>query len=121
MDWEKYGIVFLVGGALCAVGQILISKTRLTPARILVLYVVAGALLTGAGVYGPLVEFAHAGATVPLTGFGYALATGAIEATQEHGILGVLIGGVSATAAGVEAAMLLSFIAALLCKPKAKK
>ena len=121
MDWGKYGIVFLVGGALCAVGQVLISKTRLTPARILVLYVVAGAFLTGAGAYAPLVAFAHAGATVPLTGFGYALATGAIEAAREQDVLGALIGGVSATAAGVEAAMLFSFVAALLFKPKSKK
>ena len=90
----EYLKAFLVGGAICAVGQLLIDKTKLTPARILVCYVVLGVILGGAGVYEKLVDFAGAGATVPLTGFGYSLATGAHDAVVEHGILGAFIGGV---------------------------
>lgn len=116
----QYLWTFLVGGILCALGQILIDKTKLTPARILVLYVVIGVFLTLFGVYEPLVQLAGAGATVPLTGFGYSLAKGVMKAVNEHGLLGVLIGGLTATSGGIAAAVVFSFIAALLCKPKEK-
>jgi stage V sporulation protein AE len=112
--------VFLVGGALCAVGEVLILKTKLTSARILVLYVVAGAILTALGLYKPLVDFAAAGATVPLTGFGYSLAMGAIEAVREAGLIGALTGGLTSTAAGIATAILFGIINALLFKPAAK-
>ncbi len=111
---------FLVGGVLCAIGQLLIDKTKMTPARILVTYVVSGVLLTAVGLYGPLVEWAGAGATVPLTGFGYALAKGVETAVAEHGVLGSLMGGITATSAGVTAAMFFGLIAALLAKPRDK-
>lgn len=117
MDYLK---AFLVGGLLCAVGQILIDKTKLTPARILTCYVVAGVFLTAVGLYGPLVEWAGAGATVPLTGFGYTLAKGVREGVEKHGFLGALTGGVIATAGGVSAAIVFGFVAALLAKPKDK-
>ena len=96
----EYLWAFLVGGLLCAIGQILIDFTKLTPARILVLFVVAGVVLEAIGVFGALKDFAGAGATVPLTGFGYTLATGVINAVDEKGILGILSGGLSASAAG---------------------
>ena len=92
MLWE-YGKAFVVGGLICLVGQILIDKTKLTPARILVLFVTLGVVLTAVGLYGPLVDFAGAGATVPLTGFGYTMAKGVVKAIQEQGILGILTGG----------------------------
>jgi len=111
---------FLVGGLLCAIGQVLIDYTKLTPARILVSYVVAGVLLGALGVYEPLITFAGAGATVPLTGFGYLLAKGVKEAVAANGLLGVLTGGLSATAAGITAAILFGWIAALIFKPKDK-
>ena len=111
---------FLVGGLLCAAGQILIDKTKLTPARILVLYVVAGVLLGALGVYETLVDFAGAGATVPLTGFGYNLAKGVREAVAEEGFLGIFTGGFRAAAGGVTAAMIFGVLAALLFKPKDK-
>ena len=111
---------FLVGGAICMLGQILIDKTRLTPARILVCYVVLGVILGGAGVYDKLVDFAGAGATVPLTGFGNTLAKGVREAVKEQGILGALTGGLKASAAGIAAAVFFGFLAALLCNPKDK-
>ena len=111
---------FLVGGLICTIGQVLILKTRLTSARILVLFVVAGAVLTALGLYGPIVEFAGAGATVPLTGFGYSLAQGAIDAVHESGILGAFTGGVTATAAGITAAILFGYLAAVLFTPKTK-
>ena len=111
---------FLVGGAICMIGQILIDKTRLTPARILVCYVVLGVILGGAGVYDKLVDFAGAGATVPLTGFGNTLAKGVREAVKEQGILGALTGGLKASAAGIAAAVFFGFLAALLCNPKDK-
>ena len=101
MDYLK---AFLVGGAICMLGQLLIDKTRLTPARILVCYVVLGVILGGAGVYDKLVDFAGAGATVPLTGFGNTLAKGVREAVKEQGILGALTGGLKASAAGIAAA-----------------
>lgn len=112
---------FVVGGAFCVIGQLLIDYTKLTPARILVGYVVAGVFLTGIGVYEPLVNFADAGATVPLTGFGYALATGVKKAVGEYGLIGALSGGLTATASGVAAAIVFAFIAALISKSKAKE
>lgn len=111
---------FLVGGLFCAVGQLLIDKTKLTPARILVGYVVAGVVLSAVGLYGPLTDFAGAGATVPLTGFGHLLADGVKEAVAQKGLMGALTGGFTASAAGVTAAMLAALIVALLCRPKDK-
>lgn len=111
---------FLVGGALCVVGQLLVDLTALTPARILVGYVVAGVLLTAVGVYDPLVQFAGAGATVPLTGFGYSLATGVREAVGKDGAFGILTGGLTATAGGIAAAITFSLIAALCTRSKDK-
>ena len=111
---------FLVGGALCAFGQILIDKTKLTPARILTCYVVAGVILGAVGVYEPFAKWAGAGATVPLTGFGNTLAKGVREAVKEQGILGALTGGLKASAAGIAAAVFFGFLAALLCNPKDK-
>ena len=112
---------FLVGGGICFIGQILIDYTKLTPARILVSYVVAGVVLTAIGVYEPLVNFAGAGATVPLTGFGYALANGVKEAVKEHGFIGAFMGGLTATSAGISVAIFSGFIMALLFKPESKK
>lgn len=111
---------FIVGGILCVIGQILIDKTKLTPARILTLYVVVGVFLTLVGVYEPLVKLAGAGATIPLTGFGYSLAKGVMKAVEEHGLLGVLTGGLTATAGGIAAAVVFSLIAALIFKSKEK-
>ena len=116
----EYVKAFWVGGAICAVGQLLLDKTRMTPARILVCFVVLGVILGGTGVYEPLVEFAGAGATVPLTGFGYNLARGVREAVREEGWLGVLTGGMKAAAGGISAAVVFGFLAALLFKPKDK-
>lgn len=111
---------FLIGGALCVVGQILIDKTRLTPARILTSYVVAGVLLGAVGLYGPLVRFAGAGATVPLTGFGYNLAKGVRQAVKAQGILGALTGGLRASAGGIAAAVFFGLLASLVFRPKDK-
>ena len=97
-DWMQLFRCFIVGGILCIIGQILIDKTKLTPARILVIYVTAGVILGGLGIYQYLVDFAGAGATVPLTGFGYNLSKGAIEAVQQYGLVGAFIGGVKAAA-----------------------
>lgn len=119
MFWE-YGKAFVVGGLICLVGQILIDKTKLTPARILVLFVTLGVVLTAVGLYGPLVDFAGAGATVPLTGFGYTMAKGVVKAIQEQGILGTLTGGVTAAAAGIAAAVFFGYLAALVSKPSDK-
>ena len=115
-----YLLVFLIGGALCVIGQLLISLTRLTPARVLVLFVTAGVILTAIGLYKPLVDIGKAGATVPLTGFGYSLAKGAIEGAAEDGLLGALAGGIKATAAGVAAAIVFGFVFALIFRPKTK-
>ncbi len=112
----NYVWAFLVGGLICVVGQLLIDYTKLTPARILTGYVVAGVILTAVGVYDPLVKLAGAGATVPLTGFGYALVNGVKEAVAEKGFLGVLTGGLTATAAGIAAAMLFGLLAAVCSK-----
>ena len=117
MDYLK---AFVIGGAICVVGQILIDRTKLTPARILVCYVVLGVILGGAGVYEKLVDCAGAGATVPLTGFGNTLAKGVKEAVQEQGVLGALTGGLKATAGGITAAVFFGFLAALVCNPKDK-
>lgn len=117
----EYLNAFLCGGALCAIGQILIDKTRLTPARILSGYVVAGVLLGGLGLYEPLVRWGGAGATVPLTGFGYNLARGVREAVSQEGWIGVLTGGLTAAAGGISAAVLFGFLAALLFKPGDKR
>ena len=101
----EYVWAFLVGGLFCVIGQVLIDLTKLTPARILVGYVVMGVLLTGVGLYGPLVELAGAGATVPLTGFGYTLALGVQKAVEQYGLFGALTGGLTATAGGIAAAL----------------
>ena len=111
------GKAFLVGGIFCAVGQILIDKTKLTPARILVGYVVMGVLLSALGLYQPIVDFAGAGATVPLTGFGHLLATGVQKAVAEKCLLGALTGGLTAAAAGITAAMIFGLLVALIFNP----
>lgn len=116
----EYLKAFLVGGLLCLIGQILIDKTKLTPARILVSYVVIGVLLEAIGVYKPLVDFAGAGATVPLTGFGYNLAKGVREAIEKDGFLGIFTGGLTATAGGITAAVLAGLLCSLLFRPKDK-
>ncbi len=121
MDIIMYLKVFAVGGALCAVAQILIDKTKLTPARILTAYVVAGVILGALGLYRPLVDWAGAGASVPLTGFGNLLCEGVFKAVTEQGFLGVFTGGFTAAAAGICAAVFFGVIVALLCKPRAKK
>ena len=112
---------FWVGGLICIIGQILIDKTKLTPARILVTFVTTGVVLGGLGIYQYLVDFAGAGATVPLTGFGANLAKGAIEAVKDQGLLGAFIGGVKNSAGGIAAAVFFGYIASLLAKPKIKK
>jgi len=112
---------FLVGGALCAIGQLLIDTTRLTPARILVSYVVAGVILGAVGVYEPLLKWAGAGASVPLTGFGYLLADGVKTAVAEKGLIGVFTGGFTAAAAGICAAVVFGFFVALIFRPKSKR
>ena len=111
---------FAVGGALCVIGQLLIDCTRLTPARILVSYVVSGVALTGIGLYGSVVDFAGAGATVPLTGFGYSLAKGVEKAVDEYGLIGALSGGLTATAAGITAAILMGLLMALIFRSRDK-
>lgn len=117
MDYLK---AFVVGGLLCVIGQILIDKTKLTPARILVAYVVAGVFLGAVGLYQHLIDFAGTGATVPLTGFGSNLAKGVKEAVDEHGFLGIFTGGLTATAGGIAAAVVFGWLAGLIFKPKDK-
>lgn len=117
MDYIK---AFIVGGLLCLIGQIIIDKTKLTPARILVSYVVIGVLLGAIGIYKPLVEFAGAGATVPLTGFGYNLAKGVKEAIGQDGFLGIFTGGLKAAAGGITAAVIAGLLASLIFKAKDK-
>ena len=116
----KYIWAFAVGGGLCVVAQILIDKTRMTPARILVSYVVAGVFLGAVGLYKPFAEFAGAGATTPLTGFGYLIAKGVKEAVLERGLIGALTGGLTAAAGGTAAALCFGFLAALISKGKPK-
>lgn len=112
---------FIVGGLICVIGQVLIDYTKLTPARILVSFVVAGVFLSAIGVYKPLVDFAGAGATVPLTGFGHALAEGVKKAISEFGFLGIFSGGLTATSAGICAAIVFGLIVALLFKPSDRR
>ena len=117
MDYVK---AFAVGGAFCVIGQILIDKTKLTPARILVSYVVLGVILSAVGLYEPLVDFAGAGASVPLLGFGHTLAKGVREAVQETGFLGIFLGGLKATAGGITAAIFAGLLVSLIFKDKDK-
>ena len=127
IDWSQvFNIAsllkcFFVGGLICIIGQILIDKTKLTPAKILVTFVTIGTILGGLGIYQYLVDFAGAGATVPLTGFGYNLAKGAIENVQTSGLIGAFTGGVKAAAGGIAAAVFFGYLAALISKPKMKK
>ena len=112
--------VFLIGGTLCAIAQVLIDKTKLTPARILVIYVCSGVFLTAIGLYENLVNFAKCGATVPLTGFGHAIATGVEKAVDEQGLFGALTGGLTATSGGITAAIVLGLIASFIFSSKPK-
>ena len=121
IDWMQLLRCFIIGGLICIVGQILIDKTKLTSARILVIFVTTGAILGGLGIYQHLIDFAGCGATVPLTGFGANLAKGAIEEVQSSGLLGAFIGGVKASAGGIAAAIFFGYIASLISKPKIKK
>lgn len=121
IDWMQMLRCFVVGGLICIVGQVLIDKTKLTPARILVIFVTTGSILGGLGIYKYLINFAGCGATVPLTGFGANLAKGAIEEVQNSGLLGAFIGGVKASAGGIAAAIFFGYIASLISKPKIKK
>lgn len=119
-DFTQYLFTFLFGGAICAIGQLLISLTRLTPARVLVIFVTSGVVLTALGIYGHIVKIAGAGATVPLTGFGYSLGRGAIEGAAQEGLLGAVTGGIKATAAGIAAAVVFGYVFALIFKPGTK-
>lgn len=121
MDWFMVLKAFIVGGLICIIGQILIDKTKLTSARILVIFVTTGVILGGLGIYKYIIDFAGCGATVPLTGFGSLLAKGSISEVKEIGILGVFTGGIKAAAAGISAAIFFGYIAALVSKPKIKK
>lgn len=116
----EYLKVFLTGGLFCTVGQILIDKTKLTPARILVLFVTLGVIFTAIGLYKPMVDFGKAGATVPISGFGYALANGVMEEVDAKGFMGIFTGGVKATSAGIAAAIVFGYLTALFAKPKLK-
>ena len=120
-DIMQYVKAFVAGGAMCLIGQILVDKTKLTPARILTAYVVAGVILGAVGLYQPLIDWAGAGASVPLTGFGNTLAKGVKEAVASDGLLGAFTGGFTASAAGICAAIFFGVIVALLCKPREKK
>lgn len=115
---NEYIMAFIIGGLICVVGQLLMDLTNLTPAHVLVSFVVAGAILSGAGLYQPLIDLGGAGATIPLTGFGHSLAAGMIEAVDHQGIVGLFSGALSATAAGVMAAIVFGFMAAVLFNPK---
>ena len=121
IDWMLMLRCFVVGGIICIIGQILIDKTKLSPAKILVTFVTLGVVLGGLGLYQYLIDFAGCGATVPLTGFGANLAKGAIEESNNQGILGAFIGGVKASAGGIAAAVFFGYLASLLAKPKIKK
>jgi stage V sporulation protein AE len=116
----EYIKAFLVGGLICVVGQVLMDRTKLMPARVLVIFVVAGTLLTGLGLYEPLVQFGQAGATVPLPGFGYALAKGVMEEVKNTGLAGAFTGGLRATAGGIAAAIVFAYLASILFSSKAK-
>jgi len=117
----EYVYVFLTGGIICVIGQLLMDGTKMTPAHVLVLFVTAGAILTGLGIYQPIVDFGKSGATVPLPGFGYSLAKGAIEAAKTDGLMGALGGGMEATAPGVAVAVAFGYTIALIFSPKTKK
>ena len=121
MMFLMYIKAFLVGGLLCAIGEVLVLRTKITPARILVCYILAGVVLSAVGLYGPLADFAGAGATVPLTGFGNTLAKGVREAVAQQGLLGALTGGITATAGGIAAAIFFGFLVALIFKAKPKR
>jgi len=116
-----YISAFIVGGIICAIGQILIDRTKLTPARILVLFVTVGAILTSFGIYQKIVDIGGAGATIPLTGFGYSLAKGAFKDVDQYGLLGAFTGGIKTTAAGITAAIVFGYLASVSFKPKAKR
>lgn len=120
MELKTYLFAFLIGGGICVIGQLLISLTRLTPARILVLFVTAGVALSALGLYEPLVKLAGAGASVPLTGFGHSLAEGAIEGARENGVLGAFTGGVTATAGGIAAAIGFGYLFSLLSRARTR-
>lgn len=117
----EYIKAFVTGGAICVIAQILMDRTKLMPARIVVIYVAIGTLLTGLGLYEYLVDFGGAGATVPLSGFGYALGKGVMNEVKTEGLLGVLSGGLKATAAGISSAILFGYLASVIFNPKAKK
>ncbi len=117
MDYLK---AFLIGGAFCLIGQLLVDKTKLTPARILVMFVVSGVVLSAVGLYQPIVDFAGAGASVPLTGFGHTLAKGVRETVKEDGFIGILTGGLKATAGGITAAIFAGLVVSILFKPRDK-
>ncbi len=119
MLW-MYVKAFLVGGAICLIGELFVLWTKLTPARILVCYIIAGVVLSALGLYGPVVEFAGAGATVPLTGFGHSLCQGVISAVQESGWIGIFTGGLAATSGGIAAAIFFGTLVALIFKPRSK-
>ena len=121
IDWMGILKCFVVGGIICVIGQVLIDKTKLTPARILVIFVTTGAILGGLGIYKYLIDFAGAGATVPLLGFGANLAKGAIQEVKTSGLLGAFVGGVKASAGGIAAAVFFGYLASLIAKPKIKK
>lgn len=118
MDYLK---AFIIGGLICVIGQILIDKTKLTPARILVTFVTAGVFLQLVNIYEPLVKFAGAGATIPLTGFGYTLCKGVYKAVSENGVIGIFTGGLTAAAGGISAAIVFGFLAALIFRSKSRK
>ena len=120
MDWMKLFNAFWVGGMLCVIAQLLIDYTKLTPARIMVSYVVAGVILTAAGLYEPLVQYAGSGATTPIIGFGYTLAKGVRRMIDEKGIIGILTGGVTGAAGGITAAVFFGLLFSLISKPKPK-
>ena len=120
IDWMLVLRCFIVGGFICVIGQILIDKTKLTPAKILVVFVTTGVILGGLGLYKYLIDFAGSGATVPLTGFGANLAKGAIEEVQKSGLLGAFVGGVKSASGGIAAAIFFGYIASLIAKPKIK-
>ncbi|OON99409.1 MAG: stage V sporulation protein AE [Epulopiscium sp. Nele67-Bin004] len=116
----EYVWAFLVGGTICTIGQIMLDRTKLTTGRIMVIFLLSGAVLSAIGWYEPLVDFAGAGASVPIVGFGHALAQGVIDEVQSEGIFGILTGGLKATSAGITAAIVFGYVAALLSSPKSK-
>ena len=121
IDWYMLSKAFLVGGLFCVIGQILIDKTKLTPARVLVVYVTCGAILGGLGLYKHIIDFAGCGATIPLTGFGSLLAKGTISEIKSSGLIGVFTGGITAAAGGISTAVFFGYLASLVSKPKIKK